>query len=247
MQRLIVSLVVCGVLILSQSLPAQESTSKPEKAEATAPKHEFTSVDDVLSEGTFQVDVLELVVPEEAEQIARKLKEFAQEHPVWFATQAALRKPGEPIPYDKRMGITEEEYKIFNDSPKLVKARKTRTATLRIHKFGSSYVFDGDRDLPSLTSVTIDADGKFVRTPIGDFKRRTEHKTSADTPLGAWTGRTWSSLDGDLNTLEVTDAKLTLGVRAESGHTLILYEIKGFSPKGKFRLSRMLAFDPNQE
>lgn len=176
MQRLIVSLVVCGVLILSQSLPAQESTSKPEKAEATAPKHEFTSVDDVLSEGTFQVDVLELVVPEEAEQIARKLKEFAQEHPVWFATQAALRKPGEPIPYDKRMGITEEEYKIFNDSPKLVKARKTRTATLRIHKFGSSYVFDGDRDLPSLTSVTIDADGNLfgLRSAISNGGQSTK-------------------------------------------------------------------------
>lgn len=248
MPKLLALLVTYSLLVLPQSLSAQESdtATKLDRDQASAPKHQFTSVDDALSEGTFKVDVLELAIPEEAERIARKLKEFAQKHPVWFATQIALRKTGQSIPYDERMEITEEEYKTFKESSKQIKARKTRTATLKIYKFDSSYVLDGGRELPELTSVDIDTNLDVVRVPDGTLKRRTKNNTTADSPLGAWTGRTWSSLDGDLDTLEVSDVKLTLGTRAESGHTLILYEVKGLSPKGKFRISRMLSFDINQ-
>jgi hypothetical protein len=57
--------------------------------------------------------LLELTLSLRANELAGKMQAGMQKNQVWLLTALARSKPGEPLPWDERMGLTREEYAEF--------------------------------------------------------------------------------------------------------------------------------------
>jgi len=59
------------------------------------------------------MDVMELKAPPRLEELAAKLQQTVAKDPEWWLAHVRKAKPGEPIPYDARLGLSKEEFDEF--------------------------------------------------------------------------------------------------------------------------------------
>lgn len=189
------------------------------------------------------VDVMELVAPRRAMELAQRLKRAAQKDPDWWMARVKKAKPGDPLPYDPRLGLSESEYREFLAMRATM--RKKTQATLAVSAKGDQvYALDGGESLPDFTGIEIDLKNDLVRTPFGVLTHRAEISTPEDSALGACDGVEWRLEKLDPDAMSRTAAKLLLGTLKRSGRCVINYEVKKLGAEGMTRIAHTLEFDP---
>ncbi|MDF2475143.1 MAG: hypothetical protein K0S24_626 [Sphingobacterium sp.] len=94
-----------AALVLSIDVPAQRQSSVDSNAVAS----QF--VDRLLPEGNYTAGVLGIPQPNASQlAIVQKMKLAIKD---WFLKVTKELAPGQPIPYHKNLGISEEEYAAF--------------------------------------------------------------------------------------------------------------------------------------
>jgi len=207
-------------------------------------EHEYDGPRSVLREGELTLDVMELVVPPRYTVLGLRLQQAARANPEWFQEQFRNAKPGEPLPYDRRMGMSEDEYREFRALRNKMTMRKEREAALVVAtNENGAFVFDGGQALPDFTGIEIDLEQDVVRTPFGDLTERTAIDTSENTPLGAWSGTQWKLVEIDQNGVTGTMATLAVGRVKQSGRYVIHYDVKQNSLAGSTTIMHVLNYD----
>ncbi len=110
---------------------------------------EFHGPREIVVEGRLTVDVMENALPLLATELAARMQVAIAKNPQWWAEHVKKAQPGEPLPYDPRIGVTESEYKEFLTLSKKMTLQKTTEATLAISRKGDDvYILDGGPVLP---------------------------------------------------------------------------------------------------
>jgi hypothetical protein len=225
------------------SIPGPNSIPKQGSAATRVEAYEFRGPRDVMVEGRLTVDVMEIASPPRASELAQRLQQAAREDPDWWREHVKKAEPGEPLPYDSRLGLSEAEYKEFLALSNKMTTQKKAEATLIITEDNDVYVLDGGQALADFTGIEIDLDNDLVRTPFGVLTKRTEIEASEGSALGAWAGTQWRLEDPDSNGIVGTVAKLAVGKLKQSGRCVIYYDVRKISPGGKKRISHVLNYD----
>lgn len=136
--------------------PGQKSDSA-EKTENTP----GSSILKMLPKGQHDVDVMDQVtMPARTQELMQKFQAAAQKNPEWFLeAQQKVQETGKPLPYDERIGMTEEEYEEFmglmqnNNGMEMV---KSSTETVTISHLDNRITFHGTGKLEVLDDLVID-------------------------------------------------------------------------------------------
>lgn len=177
---LIVGIMSCGCSDSPQAVteeatgPAVTRAPNGTAKQTVAPtpiKVEFRGPHDVIVGGKFTVDVMELAAPPRANELNQRLKQAVGQNPNWWLEHVKKASPGEPLPYDARLGLSKTEYDEFLElSKKMTTVKKAEATILVVDKGDDVYVLDGGQQLQDfITGIEIDLRNDKVRTPFGNL------------------------------------------------------------------------------
>jgi hypothetical protein len=111
-----------------------------------------------------------IMPPPEIEKYISKVEAAARKNPEWFKEFSATAKPGEPLPYDEKLGLTKEEY---DDYLALWAKREFKSVSevmlvLR-ESFGETWTLTASGDAGSISTLRYDPKKDVMRSP-NDWK-----------------------------------------------------------------------------
>lgn len=204
-------LLFCGVL-----LPLWGAT--PAHAQS-----EHAELRDMLSSATLRVDVLQPWVPPVLTELTAKVQAAAEADPAWFRAHATAAKPGAPLPYDVKLGLTEAEYVTFLRLVDSTEMRAGAQASLAIVSIPAGWRFDEGTSLPELRGIEIDTVLGVVRSSFGELRAGPPIQPSAgQRATGPWRALRWQREALNASATEGTTATFAIGRFTASG-LLIVY------------------------
>ena len=161
----------------------------------------------LLKEGDHKADVMDKVtMPPRTQELMAKFQAAIKKNPDWFLeVQKKVKETGQPLPYDERIGMTEEEYADFLDlmqNNNGMEMTKSSTETVSIKHSEGKIVFKGTGTLDILNDVSIDLSGQLAN--IGQFKLEQIDSVNVTDDKNAlkskWTGVAWRFETSNKNT-----------------------------------------------
>lgn len=230
MHRIAIHLI--AVLLVS-ACDQQSDLKDPQEAKENT-VHEFHGVETVLLVGQQNADVMQLMAPREAQEFSTKIQNAAVADPQWWQAHIKTAEPGQPLPYDPKLGVTEAEYDRFLELSNKFTMQKQAEAELTITKTSDGkFVLDGGTQVPNLTGIQVDLQGNAVTTPYGIATKRSEIDAPEDSALGKWKGVQWSFEQFDEEAGTGAAVKLSVGTHRNSGRGIIYYDVKHAAPNSE--------------
>lgn len=209
-------------LLVSTSLraaPSDESSKKKEGAEPEALAAYFTKGKPVMGE------VGAIVPPKEINKYIAKVQAAAKQDPEWHKEFASKSKPGLPLPYHEKLGLTQSDYEEYLKlwDQRQFKAVQKVVMRLEEPKPGEWMIrVSGVGMSISLLRYLEASDG--FKSTNGVLKRVEDIDASERSILGAWEGKEWRFEE---NTEFVrTKENLALGKYKDGSYCLLIYRIK---------------------
>lgn len=181
-------------------------------------------IGELIPRGVVEVDVMDFSFPARLFELAEKLQSSVARNEAWWYNHVQNTPPGEPLPYDPRMGLSKSEYEEFlrlGASPTLVKIAESTLEFSWIN--GKRVRITGPEMLWILDGVEIDLDSDSVETPFGKLLDRTEvNNLSEDSATGPWSGHQWSLVSFS----ELMSVSLAFGRLHENGRGILYYKVR---------------------
>jgi hypothetical protein len=212
---------------------------------AAAQAFSLDSVRALLPPDTLTVDAMDLAPSPRMVELSQKLQAAVRQNAEWFQEQVRNARPGEPVPYDARLGLTQAEYEEFLRLASSMELRKVAEAPLVVRAEGSRLVFDGGTGMPDLTGVAIDLAADQLVTPLATVAGSREvHSDDAQAAMGPWDGRTWDLEEISADAREGRLVSLSVGRLRESGRGVIYWQQRQVQGgRQTTRMMRILFFD----
>jgi len=223
-------MVLCLALGADSSL-AQQTASIPE-------------LGDLLPPDGAAVDVMELRAPLRLEELTKKLQQAVANDPDWWRGHVQRARPGEPLPYDARLGLTQKEYTEYLSLAEKITLTKVRVAKVEVKRDGERIVLSFGDDLPGLREAVLDLKADTVTTPFGITTNRKRIRASEGQKVtGSWDGLQWKLEEIEEEPARVTSVKFALGRMKESGRGILYYDVKQISEKLRTEFYHILQYD----
>lgn len=167
--------------------------------------------------GTIAGQVMELAASAERARVAEKMQRAIQQDTAWFKSYVIKAKPGEPLAYHARLGITKAEYdlllharmSLIDKGPVSIKLAINAQGNLEFAADGLAAVLDG---------VKLRLEQKYAETPYGNLATFSEvSQDDAQSATGRWKGVQWKK-EG------LPEVTLAMG-RRESGDGILYYNV----------------------
>ena len=182
--------------------------------------------------GDHKADLLVLGMPKTADDIARRLTATLAADPAWLKSYLAEKalKPGEPLPYHERFGITKEEYQILLKAMDKMEMIKVGEVMAKVQATGGKIVIKIEGTSMPTDTFEFTDDGKSMKCSFGTTAIRTEiDQTEPTSPTGPWKGTQWTLEQGTPDLTGTKDAitiKVALGTDA-AGRRMIYIRMVG--------------------
>jgi hypothetical protein len=167
---------------------------------------------DVLPTGRCEIELMTLQYTDRAQELALKLQAAVATNQDWFLEYIKKAKPGEPLDYDPRLGLTKEEYAEYlreAESRHLV-STGTRLPCIFRRKGDLLSLDIGDTNSP-LNKIRLNTVTEELFASVGKVGMpiwRTSDNTNS--PLGAYDGCSWEYEKDDLESYDVRIVKLDI-------------------------------------
>lgn len=196
-------------------------------------------------EGLFQQDVVVkgqvgmVLPPKEIEKYVAKVEQAARKDTKWFREYSKQTKPGIPLPFDERLGLTKEEYNEYLElwNKRAFKPMEEVMLVLRKNSTGT-WSLTGTGGASTVTTLRYDAATDIFRSPNGELKRIDDIKADPASILGEWTGHEWKFEEE--TSLGKTKENFAVGRFAGNQYGLIVYRVQDLSSEGTRLLDKSL-------
>jgi hypothetical protein len=205
-------------------------------AAAEAPKV-FTGL---LEPGVPRRGQIGMVLPPlEINKYVAKVEAAARKDVKWFREYSANAKPGVPLPYDERIGLTKEEYAEYLALWNKREFKPADDVTLLLREgAGNSWVISATGGASALSTLRYDSKADLFRSPNGELKRIEDIKSDPDSVLGQWTGSEWRFEEE--TTLGKTKENFAIGRLADAKTGQIVYRVQELSTEGTRLIDKSL-------
>ncbi|MGL4463305.1 MAG: hypothetical protein ACRC1K_14245 [Planctomycetia bacterium] len=184
------------------------------------------------------MDIMTFTESPRRAELSKKLLEAVAKDPEWWAAHVRKGKPGEPIEYDPKLGLTRDEFKEYLDTSFTL--TKTGTVKAVVERTGERVLLAFGKDFPGMEEVAIDLKKDTVTTPFGVATDRTRIRANADQKAtGKWDGVQWKHESMGTKPGSVTVIKFGLG-KLTNGRGIMYCGVKKVS--GTDRVSHRHTF-----
>ena len=180
-----------------------------------------------------------VVPPKEIDKYIAKVETSARKDPKWFREFSSQAKPGVPLPYDDRLGLTKEEYAEYLAlwNKREFKAVEEVMILLR-QSSGATWSLAATGQASNLSTLRYHPKDDVFRSPNGDLKRLPDIKAEPTSILGEWNGTEWKFEEE--TGLGKTKENFALGRYADNKFGLIVYRVQELSTEGSRLLDKSL-------
>lgn len=173
-----------------------------------------------------------ILPPPEIDKYVAKVEAAARQDPKWFKEYSAKSKPGVPLPYDEKLGLTRDEYGEYLKlwAKREFKQTEKDVMLLLREGFGGTWILSGTGSAACLSTIRYDAAKDTFSSPNGELKRIADIKADPDSILGAWSGFEWKFEEE--STLGRTKENLAIGKFDDNKFGLVVYRFQEVSSQG---------------
>ncbi len=174
---------------------------------------------DVLPSGWCEIELMTIRFSDRANELALKMQAAVSTNRDWFLEQIKRAKPGEPLDYDPRLGLTKKEYSEYLRE---VENRHLASTGTRLpsefRRTGDMLSLDvGDTNCP-LSKIQLDTISGELFASVGRVGMPTwDSNNDPGRPIGRYDGCEWLYEKGDSNTFTVRIVKLNIWRLKPSG------------------------------
>jgi hypothetical protein len=187
---------------------------------------------------------MQLVAPPRLNLLTAKLQQAAQKQPEWWMDQLRKAKPGEPLPYHPRLGMTKAEYKELLSLGGAFTLRKIKMVRLSVKRDGMRITFNGGEELPDLKAVVVNLGTGAVTTPFGTAADWSRIEAGPDQKAtGPWNGVEWKLERVNERTGLGTVVTFDLGRLRQTGRGLLRYEVLQVNEQSRTDYSDLLEYN----
>ncbi len=179
-------------------------------------------LDDVLPNGRCELELMSMRFTDRANQLMLKLQASVATNQDWFLEHIKRAKPGEPLDYDPRLGLTKEEYaEYLRESENRHLASTGTQLPCVFRRRGDILSLDiGDTNSP-LSKIRLDTMTGELFASVGRVGTPTWRSSDdSTTPIGAYDACSWKYEKGDLDAFDARLVKLDIWRLKPSGKIL---------------------------
>ena len=130
--------------------------------------------------------------PPEIDKYVAKVETAARKDPKWFREFSSQAKPGVPLPYDERLGLTKEEYAEYLALWNKREFKPMEEVMLLLRQSpGGTWSITSTGAASTISTLRYVEKDDLFRSPNGDLKRIDDIKADSTSILGEWTGQEW--------------------------------------------------------
>ena len=192
---------------------------------------------DYLPHDKVEGHFMRVTLPPRANELAEKMMAAIGKNKGWLLDAIKKSSPGEPLPYDERLGLTEAEYKEFLALSKQMTLKEIAVHEIHVVRNSDNTIslVVGKDEMPTLSALKFDLAKNTVSTPFGELANPKPVDLSAKGEggaLGPYKGLSFhlETVPGDLNgTAKWSDfsgktVSMILGKMADGTKRFIYYE-----------------------
>jgi hypothetical protein len=180
-----------------------------------------------------------VIPPPEIDKYVAKVEAAARKDLKWFREFSSQAKPGAPLPYDERLGLTKPEYEEYLAlwSKREFKLREEVMLLLR-QNAGDSWSLTATGGASLFSTLRYDAKNDSFRSPNGELKRIDDVKADSTSILGEWSGSEWK-FEEETGLGKIKE-NFAIGRFAGNHHGIIVYRAQELSTEGTRLLDKSL-------
>jgi hypothetical protein len=180
-----------------------------------------------------------VVPPEEISKYIKKVEEAARKDSKWFAEFSAAAKPGLPLPYDERLGLTKTEYDEYIVLWNKREFRPMEEVMLMLRQSaGETWSVTATGGASTFSTLRYSANSDSFRSPNGELKRIEDIKAESTSILGEWTGMEWK-FEEETGLGKIKE-NFALGRFADKKYGLVVYRAQELSSEGRRLMDKSL-------
>jgi hypothetical protein len=179
-----------------------------------------------------------VVPPKEIDKYVAKVESAARKDPKWFREFSSQSKPGVPLPYDERLGLTKEEYAEYLALWARREFKPMEEVMLLLRESSGSWVIASTGKASTLSTLRYDGKADLFHSPNGDLKRIEDVKSDPESILGDWTGGEWKFEEE--TSLGKTKENIAVGHYNDNKFGIIVYRVQELSTEGTRLLDKSL-------
>lgn len=177
--------------------------------------------------------------PPEIDKFVAKVGAAARKDPTWFRKFSAEAKPGVPLPYDEKLGLTKEEYAEYLALWEKREFKSKEEVVLQLRQgSGDTWSLTGTGSASTISTLRYDPKADAFRSPNGELNRIEDINADPSSILGDWSGREWKFEEE--TGLGKTKENFALGRFADNKFGIIVYRAQEISTEGSRLLDKSL-------
>lgn len=177
--------------------------------------------------------------PPEIDKYIAKVETAARKDPKWFREFSGSGKPGAPLPYDLKLGLTKEEYDEYLKLWDKREFKPIEEVMLLLRQgAGDTWTISSTGGASTLTTLRYSGKDDAFHSPNGDLKRIKDIEADSTSILGEWTGFEWK-FEEETGLGKVKE-NFALGRFADKKNGLIVYRAQEISSEGSKLLDKSL-------
>ena len=193
---------------------------------------------DYLTPGkTVAADIVTVQPPEEINEYLKKVDAAAKKDPEWFATHAKGARPGVPLPYDPKLGLTEQEYKEYIELWDQRGFQSLEKVAVTLTEEGEVWQIQVTGPGMPIRLLRYDAKEDVWKSSNGTLKRIEDINADPKSILGAWSGQEWKLEKED--PFVRSKENFAIG-KDDEGYGLMVYRFQEATPEGRRAFDRSM-------
>ena len=166
-----------------------------------------------------------IVFPMRFQELTEKMQVALATNRDWFLDYIKQNaKPGEPLPYDERIGLTKGEYAEYLALGEKKEMRKLGSAEVHVTNNAGIFQFRSGGTIPDLDEVTIKMKDLTVATPFGEITNLAPDSSESGGVIGPYSGYRWTFETGDQELNNIKTASFLIGYAKNTGRNFIYYK-----------------------
>lgn len=180
-----------------------------------------------------------VVPPKEIDKYVAKVEAAARLDVAWFREYTKNSKPGIPLPYHEKLGLTKEEYASYLALWEKREFKSVEEVMLLLRKgAGGSWMITGTAGASAISTLRYDEKSDVFRSPNGEMKRIDDINSDAQSVLGAWSGKEWKFEEE--SSLGKTKENFAIGRMTGQPYGLLIHRVQELSSEGTRLLDKSL-------
>jgi len=169
--------------------------------------------------------------PEEINKYVAKVETAARKDPKWFKEFSDNSKPGVPLPYDERLGLTKEEYDQYLVLWNKREFKPNEDVMVLLRKgSGNTWSIIATGGASAISTLRFSEKEDVFHSPDGDLKRIEDIKADSASIFGEWTGREWKFEQE--TEYDKTKENFAIGRFTDNKFGLLVYRVQSVSAAG---------------